>query len=454
MTIAQYLSEVPNSTESPREIVGQLLDTTAQILELETEYFMGSKPLSNSLGDLQEIFDGLQQKELGGRLKDIRNYRRTINILAPSLQETHELCELVLGLVSVSQFGQEEKKNRIRYEPELFNSTGIDTNQGFSRFDLYHGSLTGIDCDIAIISAERTDAGLDGQVYNGLKWLYDLNFEQPEFSLSSQYGNIDLFKVESNQCKFNHLIVVSTKSENENDIEKYKRLIQYAFSFLSFAGHTGIKSKSIGLSLLFGNCLDDKKKLEQILIETSIHWLNVSTESHSIRCSIFSTELLQEFNTLMNKSLNRTFAKSGSNSILSALINELKVELSKYLNTELNEGATPLLSALSVKGDINIQLVCTFARTLCELIVKENLASREKKVSGDLLSSIEQLRNDGIASPWICSYMHGIRILGNKSVHPNKVAPSYEPKILGENDLTNALTGIKAILDFYQKTKP
>jgi len=50
--------------------------------------------------------------------------------------------------------------------------------------------------------------------------------------------------------------------------------------------------------------------------------------------------------------------------------------------------------------------------------------------------------------------MHGIRILGNKSVHPNKVAPSYEPKILGENDLTNALTGIKAILDFYQKTKP
>ena len=454
MTIAQYLSEVPNSTESPREIVGQLLDTTAQILELETEYFMGSKPLSNSLGDLQEILNSLQQKELGSRLKDIRNYRRTINILSPSLRETQELCALVVRLVSASQFGQEEKKKRIRYEPELFNSTGIDTNQGFSRFDLYHGSLTGIDCDIAIISAERTDAGLDGQVYNGLKWLYDLNIEQPEFSLSSQYGDIDMFNVESNQCKFNHLIVVSTKSDNENDIEKYRRLIQHAFSFLSFASHTGIKSKSIGLSLLFGNCLDDKKTLVQILIETSIHWLNASTESHSIRCSIFYTELLEEFNTLMNKSLNRTFAESGSNSILSALINELKVELSKYLNAELNEGATPLLSALSVNGDINIQLVCTFARTLCELIVKETLASREKKVSGDLLSSIERLRNDGIASPWICSYMHGIRILGNKSVHPNKVAPSYEPKILGENDLTNALTGIKAILDFYQKTKP
>ena len=72
MTIAQYLSEVPNSTESPREIVGQLLDTTAQILELETEYFMGSKPLSNSLGDLQELLNSLQQKELGSRLKYLR----------------------------------------------------------------------------------------------------------------------------------------------------------------------------------------------------------------------------------------------------------------------------------------------------------------------------------------------------------------------------------------------
>ena len=452
MTIAQYLSEVPKSTESPREIVGQLLDTTAQILELETEYFTGSKPPSNSLGDLQEILDSLQLIELGERLKDIRNYRRTINILSPSLQETNELCELVLRLVSVSKFGQEEKKNRIRYEPELFNSTGIDTNQGFSRFDLYHGSLTGIDCDIAIISAERTEAGLDGQVYNGLKWLYDLNLEQPEFSLSSQYGIINLFNVESNQCKFNHLIIVSTK--DENDIYEYKRLIQLAFSFLSFAGQTGVKSKSIGLSLLFGNCLDDKKTLAQILIETSINWLNASTKCHSIRCSIFYTELLVEFDALMNESLNRTFANSGSNSILSALINELKVELSKLLDTELNEGATPLLSALSVKGDINIQLVCTFARTLCELVVKETLASRQRKVSGDLLSSIERLRNDGIASPWICSYMHGIRILGNKSVHPNKSTPSYEPKILGENDLTNALTGIKAILDFHQKSKP
>ena len=114
MTIAQYLSEIPKSNESPREIVGQLLDTTAQILELETEFFMGSKPPSNSLGDLQEILDNLQLIELGGRLKDIRNYRRTINILSPSLQETHELCELVLRLVSVSQFGREEKKNRIR----------------------------------------------------------------------------------------------------------------------------------------------------------------------------------------------------------------------------------------------------------------------------------------------------------------------------------------------------
>jgi len=114
MTIAQYLSEVPNSAESPREIVGQLLDTTAQILELEVERLKGSKPLSNSLGDLQEILNSLQQKELGSRLKDIRNYRRTINILSPSLRETQELCALVVRLVSASQFGQEEKKKRIR----------------------------------------------------------------------------------------------------------------------------------------------------------------------------------------------------------------------------------------------------------------------------------------------------------------------------------------------------
>lgn len=453
MTIAQYLSEIPNSNESPREIIGQLLDVTAQILELEIEWLKGIKPLSNSLGDLQEILESLQQRELSDQLINIRNYRRTINILTPSLRETHDLCELVVKLSRVSRFGQEQKKNRIRYEPELFNSTGIDTAKGFSRFDLYHGSLTGIVCDIAIISAERTDYGLDGQVYNGLKWLYNLNIDSPEYSLSSQYGTIELYNVESNQCKFNNLIIVSTKVDNQYDVSKYERLIQLAFSFLSFSEEAGIQTKTIGLSLLFGNCLDDKNTIAKTIIKTSIRWLHSSTGSHSIRCSIFYTELLEEFNTQMNKSLNRTFAKSGANSILSALINELKVELSKYSQNELKEGAIPLLSSLSIKGEINIQLVCTFARTLCELIVKETLASRGRKVTGDLLSSIEQLRNDGIASPWVCSYMHGIRILGNKSVHPNKSTPLYEPKTLGENDLTNALTGIKAILDFYNKTR-
>ena len=134
MTIAQYISEISKHGESPREIVGQLLDTTVQILELEAEHYLGKKPASNSLGDFQELFSLSKQDELCHRLQDIRDFRRKINILSPTKKETQELTRLVLNLVSISKFSSTERKLRIRYEPKLFNSTGIDTKHGFSRF--------------------------------------------------------------------------------------------------------------------------------------------------------------------------------------------------------------------------------------------------------------------------------------------------------------------------------
>jgi hypothetical protein len=151
----------------------------------------------------------------------------------------------------------------------------------------------------------------------------------------------------------------------------------------------------------------------------------------------------------MNKYLNRNYINSEVDPILSNLIGDVKKILQNQEHDSLNEGIKPLFSALSVKGDVNIELICTFSRTLCELVVREVHLKYNIKISGDLLNSIEKLRNENILSPWICSYMHGIRILGNKSVHPSKQQPQYLPKSLENNDLLMALTGVKALIEFY-----
>ena len=115
------------------------------------------------------------------------------------------------------------------------------------------------------------------------------------------------------------------------------------------------------------------------------------------------------------------------------------------------DGVVPLYSAISNKEGLNIELVCTFSRTLCELIVTGVSKQHNVKVSGDLLSSIERLRTEGIVSPWISSYMHGIRVLGNKSVHPPKSPPKFKPNKLEIGDLASALMGIRSLLEFWDE---
>ena len=47
--------------------------------------------------------------------------------------------------------------------------------------------------------------------------------------------------------------------------------------------------------------------------------------------------------------------------------------------------------------------------------------------------------------------MHGIRVLGNKSVHPPKKPPKYKPDKLELGDLASALMGIRSLLEFWRE---
>ena len=173
----------------------------------------------------------------------------------------------------------------------------------------------------------------------------------------------------------------------------------------------------------------------------------------SINCALLHKSELELWNRTMNQVLNRSLVDSQSDSIVYALKIELITSLDKHKKSNLSHAILPLLSALSSKDGVNIELVCTFSRTLCELIVTDITKYFKLKSSGDLLSSIERLRTEGVVSPWISSYMHGIRILGNKSVHPPKNKPKYYPANLSLSDLSSALIGVKSLLDFWESNK-
>ena len=76
---------------------------------------------------------------------------------------------------------------------------------------------------------------------------------------------------------------------------------------------------------------------------------------------------------------------------------------------------------------------------------------KRQKPSGDLLNSIEKLRKTGMIAPWVSSYMNGLRVVGNKSVHPAHKIPKYLPQQLGSADLVTTMSAARCLLDFWDQ---
>lgn len=450
MTIIKKLQDLDLSEKNLFEAVGQILDSLVQVIENIVFDISQEVPKSNSLGDLEIALRKHDKITYAESLSNIRVLRKTINIKNPELSKVQQMRDAVLKFIESTEFTDQEYKIRVQYLPELINCSGIDTSNGFCKLNLYHGSISHINCRTLIISAAIKEDGFEGQVFNALDWRFDLTKIQRKSVLSIGDFKIFHYDTKASDTYFDQLIILGLDESVEIAKEDVENCYEHTFSFLSYLENLGIDISNIGLTFLLGNRVDNKEASIILLIQKSLSWLKQVKKSTTIHCSIFYTELVELFNTTMNQFLNRSYIDSDANPILNALIIELKTILQGLEKGTLEEGVNPLFSALSVKENINIELICTFSRTLCELIVKEIHVKHKIKVSGDLLNSIEKLRNENILSPWICSYMHGLRILGNKSVHPHNQPPQYMPKTLDYNDLLIALTGAKALIEFYK----
>ena len=447
----EFLKGLSLSQEERFESLGQILDSMVQVIEAYGKTQYGDELSSRSFGELEAYLRKHEHFDIADQLSEIRAFRKTISIRDPEEKRLMELRQLVIQLIEDSGLSHVQHKYRIRYIPVLKNSTGIESSHGFSRFNLYHGSISHIPCSTLIISASQEGDALDGQVLNALKWRYDLPAES-QLSLKIQnIGEIKVFDTAVLDSHFDHLIILAAHQgkgvlSNSDCIEFYKN----TFGLLNYLNFTDYDLKDVAMSFLFGNRMEQKTIGIQSLIIESLNWLKQSKNTKAMHCSVLHIEEMELCNNEMNQSLNRASLNDAS---IDPVLKELKSEIRNLLDDHreglLQDAIKPLIHSLSSKEGLNIELICTFSRTLCELIVREVGKKINVKTSGDLLSSIEHLRSSGHISPWVASYMHSVRIMGNKSVHPSKSPPKYIPNKLDESDLMSSLIAIKALLNFW-----
>jgi hypothetical protein len=450
--IINFLNNIDLSPANCFESLGQILDSMVQVLEEVEKEITENPSVTKSFGELESFLRKNHILALADNLSEIRLHRKKINIRAPEPEKVAQLRDMVIGLIKNTKFSDIEHVYRIRYLPVLENSAGIESPVGFSRFNLYHGSISHIKCNTLVISASSEEGLLDGQVVNALKWRYGIK-ENSDYSLFADDAiKIVYYDMKNVDSLFDHLVVLAV----DTNLKVVKSSLQKQFCFQLFAclnqlEYLGVNLTDIGLSFLFGNRTDDKEQSVQTLIFESLMWLKQAKNTKSIHCSLLHKEELDLWNSTMNSTLSRSSIDPKANPMIDALKMELVNLLDQHKTGSLKDGVAPLYSALSTKDGLNIDLVCTFSRTLCELIVRDVSKQHNLKASGDLLSSIERLRTEGVISPWISSYMHGIRVLGNKSVHPPKKPPKYKPDKLELGDLASALMGIRSLLEFWRE---
>lgn len=450
--IINFLNKIDLSPSNCFESLGQILDSMVQVLECVEKEVTKTSSGTRSFGEIETFLRKNQLTKLANSLNEVRTYRKEIDIRNPESEKVARLRDMVVDLIKMTNFSEINHIFRIRYKPILENSTGIESQNGFSRFNLYHGSISHIKCSTLVISSSKQDDLLDGQVINALKWRYDIKENSKYTLFSNENITISYYDMKEVDSLFDHLVIVSAEAKLEVINSNLQKQLQIQlFASLNQLEYLGIDLSEIGLSFLFGNRTSNKELSVKNLIFESLIWLKQTKRTKSIHCSLLHKEELDLWNSTMNSLLNRTSIDPKSNPMIDALKMELVNKLEQNKAGMLKDGIVPLCSALSTKDGLNIELVCTFSRTLCELIVRDVSRKYNLKASGDLLSSIERLRTEGIISPWISSYMHGIRVLGNKSVHPPKNPPKFKPNKLEIGDLASALMGVRSLLEFWEQ---
>jgi len=452
MTLHDVLTSLPLGQEDRDESLGQGLDILAQGLEHYSADTLKVESRRRSFGGHARL---LEKHGVTGSIPDslaaVRARRREVmdgfEVEQESLQD---LLDLIGGLLFQLGADAAPYRLRIRYRPVMVNTAGIETPRGFRQFQLHHGSAIRIPCDVLVISARMSSSGVEGQLANALDGRYDLSPDPTSRLLSIADGVWTTCQPAPSEAPFSKLLTLWMPEETEQVNDVYGRAVAGVFASLMALEHLDGAIEHVGLSFLGGHRVSDMDTAVQTLIFAAMHWLKRSERGESIRCALLQVDELEAWDASMNRALGRVYVGGHEDPLLDALRREVLEQALPLREGPLAPALVPLVEALRGQGPLCVELVCTFSRTLAERIVNESIQASGKKPGGDLLSKIEDLRKGGSIAPWVCSYMHGLRVLGNKSVHPPNQPPRYLPQKLGKEDLLAALSATGCLLSLWQ----
>lgn len=424
---------------------GLLIDIAAQAVNSLIERLTSSRYFPKSFSKKVEIIKIHGDDKIVKLINEFRHFKNSKTI------DIESIAGLVLAIVNYVGCGDSIYSQRVSELTKIVNSVSIETVEGYKCFNLLHGDVLDCGSDLLVLSTHANpEKPLSGAVLKGIKQKLGIEVDPEKIFQIVRPGSIWIcFQALSENDKFKNILTVRMKKCNEDaEFEAfYGDAIKGVFSAISSLEFQGFSFKTISLPVLYGSRIKDYSAAVSILLNNSITWLKKSENTRVINFVINENTELSSWDKALDRSLGRSFVNLGNNLILDSMIKEITTLIMNNKKMLFDDLIDPLFNSLNSQ-DPCVENVCVNGRKFAEMIVSELLCDNGLKEEKELMNNIEKLGREKIIAPWICSYMHGLRIFGNEMVHSKLNVSGYFPQKLNNVDFISGLSAIRALINF------
>lgn len=339
---------------------------------------------------------------------------------------------------------------------------GVETLRGLCTIELLQGDITQVTCDLLAISAFRNSyVPTKGTVMGALFENHGFSFLKAppsrelidiEFDLRAPLGIWITHEQAGLPCRRILCVeLVGRLGAGNRSGRPLDEALQNVFVGLAILESKGIAVRQLALPLLgTGSQRIDPRDVIGPLVEKTRDAIARSStlervmfvERSEEKAHLLLGEIERQFGTI-NPSLPKADLIAGLMKELQALAQTLSAStsgLQKRMAGEMLELAKAPMSNASSIG--------VLARRLAELVTDSLYKSSSRL---DLHKKIEDLGKAGV-SPWVVSYLHTLRVIGNEVVHIREPG-SRLPAALSEDDVTVCLFCIQRVAQFWLDTR-
>ena len=333
-------------------------------------------------------------------------------------------------------------------ELRLVNSVAVDTRWGPRRFDLLHGDITRLPLDgrvdLLTLSVLPGQYVL-GRMLGALRQEFGLELGELRKAAAidaTQAFGCWLSAPLPPQFPFARVLVDETLGTHEHPIGDVLRNI---FAFTTALEVKGIPTRSLVMPLLGSGALGIKpQQIVGPLLEESLSFLERARTVEVVKFIEIHEARIEELSLAMDSRLNRVAVSLPATAHLQQVCKDIADLAAAHSRIKGGGGAvlSELAGVVRDPARVSIELFSA-SRRLAEAVVMD--LSGPHRADGVLWKGIDGLSALGYA-PWLGSYLHVLRILGNETVHFHEKDLRRQPVHLVQADLALCLTVIQRVL--------